>query len=284
MYQIIKCLAIAISKLSPGAAARLARGLAFLTFDVLRIRRALVLRNLEIAFGNETSPGERIRIARESVYHVMLTFIEFLRSVRIDIHEQTTCRGIEHVQTALKEGHGVYLLGCHLGNWEAMAGAGARFADTPAYSIVKDIGQGAVNRFVEDIRRKNGFHTIRRDPPGEALRAIRDTLRRNQMVGFMLDQARRGAPRIPFFGTPAKTQTSLAAIWRKRPAPVIPVSIRRIGIERHEINIRPALNLQRTGDSRKDILENTALFNRVMEDMIRECPEQYFWMHNRWKA
>lgn len=284
MYHIIKTLAIAISKLSPGAVDRLARGLAFVVFDVLRIRRALVLRNLEIAFGNEKSPEERLRIGRESVYHVMLTFLELLRSVRIDIHGQTTCRGLEHIQDALTEGNGAYFLGCHLGNWEAMGSAGTRFLGTPAWSIVKKIKQRGVNRFVEEIRHGNGLYTIHRDPPGQALRAIRDTLRKNQTVGFMLDQARPGAPRIPFFGTPAKTQISLAAIWRKHPAPVVPVFIRRAGADRHEIDVRPALKPKRTDDSKRDTLENTALFNRVLEEMIRVCPEQYFWMHNRWKA
>jgi len=283
MYHITKTLAIAISKLSPGAVDRLARGLAFMVFDLLRIRRALVLHNLKIAFGNEKRHEERLRIGRTSVYHVMLTFIELLRSVRVDIHGKTTCRGLEHIQAVLKEGKGAYFLAGHLGNWEAMGSAGTRFLGTPAWSIVKKIKQPGVNRFVEEIRHGNGLYTIHRDPPGQALRAIRDTLRKNQTVGFMLDQARPGAPRIPFFGTPAKTQTSLAAIWRKHPAPVVPISIRRTGVERHEIRVRPPLPLQRTGDSKKDTHENTALFNRVLEEMIRECPDQYFWMHDRWK-
>ncbi len=283
MYPIIKTLAIATSKFSPELIDRLARCIAVLIFDILRIRRRMILNNLEIAFGNEKSPDERRKIGRESTYHFILTFLEFLRSVRIDIHGETMCHGIEHVQNALKQGRGCYILCCHLGNWEAMGGSSKRFIDIPTYAIVKDIGGSGLNRFVEEIRNKNGLLTIRRDPPGRALRAVRDTLSRNQLVGFMLDQARPGAPRIPFFGMPAKTQTSLAAIWRKYPAPVIPVYIRRIGVGSHEIHALPELEIQHTNDSRNDVLNNTEMFNTVIERMIRSCPEQYFWMHNRWK-
>ncbi len=283
MYRFIKMVALGLSRMSPEAIDRLARVLRFALYDILRVRRKLMLRNLRIAFGDEKTEAERRHIARASFYHFVLTVLEFLRSVRIDILGETTVEDGDYLHSALARGQGVYMLGCHLGNWEALGASGTRFF-VPAYTIVKEVGHGGVNRFVDEVRNANGLYTIGRKPSGLAMRTIRETLARGELVGLIYDQARPGAPRIPFFGTPAKTQTGLAALWRKWPAPIVPVSIRRIGVGRHRIRIWPPLELKTTGNVKQDILDHTAQFNRALEAMIRECPEQYFWLHNRWKS
>lgn len=221
-------------------------------------------------------------MGRESLYHFILTFFEFLRSVRIDILGDTTYEGRDLVMDALKEGRGGYILSCHLGNFEAMGGSGTRFA-VPTYSIVKEMRNKGVNQLVDELRRGNGLYPIYRKPEGTAIKAILKTLKRNELVGFMLDQARPEAPRIPFFGTPAKTQTSLAVMWRKHPAPIIPVSIRRLAPGKHHITVWPALETERTKDAEADVYRITEQCNKMIETMIRTCPEQYFWLHNRWK-
>jgi len=283
MYRFIKGTGILLSRLSPNGLDRLARVATFLAYDILRFRRRLILKNLRIAFGNALTETERARIGRESVRHVLLTFFEFLRSVRIDILGDTTVDGRHHVTDALKEGRGGYILCCHLGNWEAMGGSGTRFA-VPTHSLVKEMRNRGIDRLVDELRRKNGLYPIYRKPAGTAVKTIRHTLKRNELVGFILDQARPYAPRVPCFGTPAKTQTSLAVIWRKYPAPVIPVSIRRIAPGKHHITVWPALKLESTKNAEDDVLEITAQCNAMIEKMVRTCPEQYFWMHNRWKA
>src|SRR5690606_3301693 len=109
------------------------------------------------------------------------------------------------------------------------------------------------------------------------------TLRRNEIVGFVLDQSRPGEPRLKFFSHPAKTNTSLAQIWRKWPAPVVPAYIVRRSVGCHDGYFLPPLNLQKTTDPEDDIVINSTLFNRTLEKIISDHPDQYFWMHDRWK-
>ena len=282
MYRIIRGLGICVSSLSPGGLERLARACAVLSFDIVRFRRRLILRNLEMALGAETTPAERVRIGRASMKHFMLNVFEFLGAVRRDMLDDLTVEGAESVWRALEEGQGAYILCCHLGNWEAMGAAGTRLA-APTHALVKEVGEGGANRLVDELRRKSGLYPIYRRPAGAAMRALRAALDRNELVAFMLDQAVRGAPRLPFFGHPAKTQTSLAAIWRKTPRSIFPVSIQRVAPRRHRLTVWPQVPAKKTGDSKQDVLDITAQCNLMIEKMIRTCPEQYFWIHDRWK-
>jgi KDO2-lipid IV(A) lauroyltransferase len=282
VYYVLTAFAGLIGRLSSEAIDGLARALAWLSFDLLRIRRRLILRNLEIAFGDEKTPAERLAIGRSSVYHTILTFLEFFRSTRTDIAGDIELRGVEHARAALAEGRGVYVLCFHMGNWEAMGAKYSR-AIVPSYIVVKRVGGPSVDRFVSSLRARNGFLTVKREKKGDGYRQILNVLQRGEVVGFVIDQARPGEPKLPFFGRPAKTNTSFAAIWRRRPAPIIPSYVTRSGVSRHTIEILPPVELAITGDAEKDILAHSEQFNRIVEACVRKCPEQYFWMHNRWK-
>lgn len=115
------------------------------------------------------------------------------------------------------------------------------------------------------------------------MKGIKDVLSRGEIVGFAFDQARPGEPRLPFFDHPAKTNTSLAAIWNKFEAPIVPVCIYRRGFGKHELHIEPELKMDPI-DGKDDILDISTRFNHVVERMVTRHPEQYFWLHNRWKA
>lgn len=283
MYYLLKGFGHVLCWMSPQGLDRLAKSLAFLTFDIFRLRRRLMLRNLDIALGNETTLEQRTHIARQSMRHFFLTVFETLRAVGTDVVEHVEVEGRENAQPALDGGKGIYILICHLGNWEVMAGAGSRYgAHTNA--LVKEIGKGGANRLTDELRNRIGWTPIYRKPASEAIRKIRAALKRNELVAFMMDQARPEAPRLPFFGQPAKTLTILPAIWRKNPAPVIPISIRRVAPTRHILKAWPPLEFKQLDDPKQADIENTILCNQALERMIRENPEQYFWLHNRWKA
>lgn len=98
-----------------------------------------------------------------------------------------------------------------------------------------------------------------------------------------MDQSRPGEPKLPFFGRPAKTNTSLAGVWPANPVPIVPAFITRQSPTVHTLRFFPPVTMTRSSDEKADVLANTETFNRVIEQMIRACPEQYFWMHNRWK-
>ena len=171
---------------------------------------------------------------------------------------------------------------CHIGNWEVFA-AQVSQQIRQVHVPVKKVGSFGVNRLVEEIRHKHRFMTVPRAKKGDAYRAILGGLKRGEIIGFMMDQSRPGEPRVPFFGEAAKTNTSLATMWLRLQVPVIPGTIRRVGIFKHEISFYPPLQLEKTGDDAADVLQVTERCNQAIERVILDNPEQYFWFHNRWK-
>lgn len=271
-----------VSRLTPDFLHILAKIISFILFSILRLRRSIAVKNIRIAYGNTKSEEEILNIARKSYHHFVLTILELLASRRQDISKNVDIIGRHHITTALSEKKGIYVICCHMGSWEAMGSAFTRFV-VPAHVLVKKVGGGSMNRLVESLRKHNDFLTIKRQKKGDGFEAIKQVLADNHAVGFVMDQARPGEPRLPFFGKPAKTNTSLAAIWRKIPAPIIPVYLTRNADGSKIMKIPPALNMQTTDDAAKDILDHSLLFNQTLESIIKECPEQYFWMHDRWK-
>lgn len=284
MYYFLKAMSWLISKLSPRGLERVAAAMAFLVFDVLRLRRALILKNLRIAFpNNEYTQAELVKIGRKSIYHFALTALEFFHSQGHDIAADINVVGDENIRDALEKNQGVYVLCFHLGNWEAM---GAKISRTicPAHVLVKKVGSSAVNRFVEERRSQNGFITVKRKKKGDGFRAIKDVLQSKEIVGFVMDQARPGEPRLPFFGAPAKTNTSFAAIWHRAQAPIVPSYIMRKSACVHELRFFPEIQVEMQGNTESEIHKQSTFFNSVVERYVRDCPEQYFWAHNRWKV
>jgi KDO2-lipid IV(A) lauroyltransferase len=251
-------------------------------FDILRVRRGLMLRNIKTAFPD--LPDAAVRsMARASMVSLVTTFVEMIWAWSNDAIERVRIANPEVMTEALGRGQGAYIVCTHTGNFEVFAGIlSRRFARVT--SPVKKIGSNpGVNRFVFENRAKQGMDTFVRAKKGEGFLAIRRALEEKRIVGFMLDQARPGEPRVPLFGKPAKTNTSLGAIWQRCPAPIIPGYCERIGFSRHVVHLLPAVQFVSTGDAASDVLERARICNTIVEDIVRRCPNQYWWVHDRWK-
>ncbi len=282
MRYLLYFLGISMSFLPSKLIEAIASLLAFVLFDIIRLRRKTVLKNLDIAFKDEFTKERKIVIGRRSIYHFILTCFEFLVSVRTTIDANVEIIGKENIERSLSQGKGVYILCSHIGNWEAM---GAAFSNSivNSYILVKKVGKGSMADFVNDLRKKNNFKSVKRKKKGDGLKAILEILKNNEIVGFVFDQSRPGEPRLPFFGVEAKTNTSLAAIWHKSEAPVVPSYIERISFAKHKLYLLQELDPPQGEGVEKDIVNQSIFYNGVVESMIRACPEQYFWMHKRWK-
>ena len=261
------------------------RRLGDLAYRVLRGRRAVARENLERAFARERSAAELDRLCRESFGHLGMTLVEactfffrppsFLLS-RVDVE------GVDHLKAAAAHGRGILLLTAHLGNWELLAAAHVH-TGYPLSVVVRPLDSAVLDRVVTHFRERGGVEVI---PKRHALRGVRDALRRGRMVGILLDQnaSRREGVFVPFFGEPASTSKSLALLALWSGAPVVPVFIQRDTAGSHRVTIEPALPPPETGDREKDVATLTAAFSRVVESRIRQSPEQWFWMHRRWRT
>jgi len=282
LYFVLKLFAAGIGRLNEQGLERLAAAFTWVFWDFLRVRRRLVLKNLDIAFGSSKTAGEKAAIGRESVRNFALTILELFWSGRNDVVRQVALKNDQIIRDALKPGKGAFILCCHLGNWETMGAACTRLL-TPSHVLVKKVGSASVNRFVEELRENAGFLGVKRAGKGAGYRAIKDALGRGEIVGFVMDQARPGEPKFPFFGKLAKTNTSLAGIWPRNRAPIVPAFITRQSAAVHTLEFLPPLSMTDTGNDDDDVKVNTAMFNEAVAGMIRRRPEQYFWMHDRWK-
>lgn len=262
--------------------ALMANTLGLFLFDVLRVRRKLMLANIKIAFP-ELELSASKKMARQAMQHMVMTFVEMIWGCTNDIESRVNFRNSEVLIEALTRGKGAYILCTHTGNFEAFAMILSKKI-AKVTCPVKRVGSNAgLNRFIFDSRAKQGMDAFFRGKKGEGTIAIKRALSENRLAGIMIDQARPGEPRIPLFGKPAKTNTSLGAIWEKYPAPIIAGYCERIGFARHIVHLLPEVIFTSTGDLAADILVRARTLNSVVETVVTSCPSQYWWVHDRWK-
>jgi len=190
-------------------------------------------------------------------------------------------RGEESLREALSRGKGVVWVTGHIGNWELMAHAIAQ--KYPVSVIAAPIEPEKVNDMIVGLRAAMGVKTILRTRPGASKELIR-AFRENLVLGILIDQDTDvESAFVDFMGKPAWTPTAAASMAIKFGAPVIFGHIKRGADDRHTVMIEGPLDLTITGDKEKDIITNTAMLTKKIEDCIHEDPEQWVWMHRRWR-
>jgi KDO2-lipid IV(A) lauroyltransferase len=244
-------------------------------------RRRVAIATLARALGAERPIADLRRLGRRSFQHLGMNLAEacvfYFRPAPV-LLSRVDVVGIEHLRAAGAEGRGVLVLTAHLGNWELLAAAHA-VTGVAFSAVVRPLDDPVLDRLVEHFRQRSGVALIAKRG---GLREIVDALRRGRAVGILLDQnaARGQGVFAPFFGTPASTSRALALLSLRTRAPVVPAFTRRVPGGRHRVEIEPALPVP--ADS--DVVGYTAAFNQAIESAIRRAPEQWFWMHERWRT
>lgn len=247
-------------------------------------RRRLTLDNLARAFP-ELSAADRRALCRRSWQHLGLVFVELcalLSRPLDDLLSRISVEGREHLDRAMTTHGRVLALSGHLGNWELLSVA-HRVTPYPLAVVVRPLDSRWLNPIAERLRRRTGVELI--DKRG-ALRPVLTALARGGMVGILLDQnaARSEGVFVPFFGSPASTSRSVALLALRTGAPVVPIFARREADGRHRIMVQAPLDPPKTSDREAAVAELTARCTEVIEAAIREAPEQWLWMHNRWRT
>jgi KDO2-lipid IV(A) lauroyltransferase len=246
--------------------------------------RRIAVENLTTTIG--VSRDKAAAIAKRVFENLGLTFAEFLNvsvSPKGFFEENVTVEGFENYQRAKEAGKGVLLLGAHFGSWELLAAAHLIKMGQAASVVYKRTKNPYVDRYIDSIRRSYGLKTI---PHRNSVREIMAALRRGEGVGILLDQHARGREAVmaDFLGRPAPTNIGLALIALKTGAPVVPLFSVREGDRCHRIIYEEAIWLRKSGDIEKDILDATTRFNEVIGRYVKSHPEQWFWVHNRWRV
>lgn len=270
--------------LLPGGFRRvLGDGIGLLWFDVLRIRRQVAIENVGIAFP-EMSLKERTALARASLRHMGRTIVEYALLPffdRNDTERFFDIEGLEHVEKALKGGKGVILMTLHLGNGDFAIAMLSRLG-LPIHLISKEFKARWLNEMWFGMRQRHGTRFI---SPEKSSFDILRALRKNELVVFVLDQF-MGPPigvRTRFFGRETGTAMGCALMAERTGAPVVPSYTYRRADGRHvAVFSAPIPNLDH-GLSEKNIAVMTQSYTDKIEAVVRQHPEQWMWIHRRWK-
>lgn len=252
--------------------------LATLWWDVLRIRRPVVLDNLRRAFP-DWSQHQVLQTAKASLVHMGWTLLEFLQFPFLeesDVSQRCRFHGLEHLQGALSGGRGVLILTAHLGNGDYAIAALSR-SGVPMSLISKEFRAGWLNRLWFGLRGRHGTQFI---PVEKSSFEILRALRRNRCVVFVLDQF-MGPPSgvlTTFFGHPTGTAQGLAIFALKTGVPVVPSFTYRDPQGVHHLEFEKPLP-PATGS----VESLTQMYTDVIEAAVRRHPEQWMWIHRRWK-
>ncbi len=245
---------------------------------VPRVRR-VALANLDLAYGDALSPAEKRRIARGAAVNVGMVAAEFTHIAAIDedfVARHVTIKGFEQ----LEAGRGGLIISGHFGNWEWLAPIVQTFHGKTA-EIVRPMNDPRLNGFVDGVRRSNGVTTVPKLGAGrEIIRLLRD----GYLVGVLVDQSPRdNAVPVTFFGHPCwATIAPIMAAARCR-VPVYAVTLTRDDRYHYALELSAPISLVRTGDLRQDLIANTQRCQDAIEAAIRNHPEQWLWLHRRWK-
>lgn len=240
-------------------------------------------KHIEYAFGNTLSKKEKKKILWNATQNMFLVAFEFpyLPGLAEKKYEGVALyKGVEYIDEYRKEKRGALFISAHLGNWEMMASLMCSHG-YPVAEIVREFDDPELNTLVDDIRTRAKIKTIPKDnSANEIIRLIKE----GWFVGILVDQSPRdnGAP-VEFFGKHCWATIGPALLYARTQAPVHPVSMIRNEDGTLLLEIFPPLSLVRSGNLQEDILKNTQICQRAIEDIIRKHPDQWLWFHRRWK-
>ena len=228
---------------------------------------------------------ELIRIAKGVYRNLAITAAEFFcmpSLTRENLHEWVEMEGLEHFEAGIVQGKGLLTIIAHFGNWELMPVTVPLFLK-PSYIVYRPLDSPILDNMVEHVRTINGNGMI---PKGGSGKRIMELLKENHSIAILSDQnvAAREGVFVDFFGRPACTGVGLAVLALRSGAPVLPMFMARQKSGKYKFILKPLVEISQTGDYERDLLENTQRFTKVVEDVVREYPDQWFWIHQRWKT
>lgn len=269
-----------LGQLPPGVRVALAKAIGRVAF-ALGIRRRLTLAQLGWAFPS-WSAVERRAVGRRTFENMARAALEAVVSTQLSNQELAALVPADDglgLERALALGRGLLIVTAHFTSWELVGEAVTR-RGIPLNAVVRPL-KGAFNAEVVAARMRAGMKLL---PQRNALRATLSALRRNEAVAVLLDQAVGGkhALYVPFFGRPAATTALVSVAAMRSGAPVL-VSVATRSANGFRLRVEGPFPVASTGDRIRDAWTHTATLTSVLERFIRDSPDQWLWLHRRWK-
>ncbi|MFC1805126.1 lysophospholipid acyltransferase family protein [Candidatus Omnitrophota bacterium] len=263
-----------------------AKLIALLGYRIAAKQRKIALDSLAVAFGDEKSPAERERIARDCFIFMAKAGFEvvFMLDKFERIKQEISILGKEHLDSALSKGKGVILVSAHFGNFPLML-ARLSLEGYRTGGIMRPMKDARVEKIFLEKREKLQIKTIYSIPRDTCIKEVIRALRANELIFVPLDQNfGTGGVLVEFFGRKAATATGPIVLARRAGAAVLPCFIIRQKDDTHKIVFEPPLDIEE-GNSPKEIIRNSVQrITNIIEHYIRQYPAQWGWIHRRWKS
>jgi len=282
---ILKILSSVIQMLPLSLALRIGEIIGILSYYLFPFRRNITLKNLKSAYVQTKTNQQLHKIAKEMAKNMGKNLIEFFRLPslsRDNIENYVEFNGLDNLENALRLKKGVFILTAHFGNCDLVASSFV-LKGYKVSLITKYLRIGIFNKFWLEYRARMGINQLYREG---SLREIISALRRNELMGFVLDQHTKSSDGIlvDFFNMPAWTMPSLAVLSQRYQVPVVPCFGIRHKDGRHTVILEPGIMAKEQATPEETIRYNTQIYTNVIERYIRAYPEQWIWMHRRWKT
>jgi KDO2-lipid IV(A) lauroyltransferase len=243
------------------------------------------LRNLALAFP-EKNKSERARILRgqfTSLGRQLAEVCHFPKYTLENISQVIVYHGFENYERAFARGKGVLFLTAHFGGWELSAFTHSMHGHW-MHVVMRPMDNVYLDHMIRQYRTMHGNTVVDKD---DFIRGLLAAMKKGEVVGILMD-TNMTPPQgifVDFFGTPACTASGLARIALRTDAAVVPTfTIWDPVLRKYRLLFDPAVELIRTGNDEADITSNTQMFTKIIEDYVRRYPDQWLWVHRRWKT
>lgn len=284
-YVVVWSLVKLLGMLPRGAARTLGSGIGAVAYRLLGRLRRTGLRNLEIAFPDKTA-SEREQILSRLYRNLGWLLAEFClmpRYTRENSRDVMRYEGLEHYLAARERGKGVLIVTGHLGAWE-LSSYYHSLMGHPMSIVIRRLDNARVDRIVNNIRCLHSNRVLHKD---DFARGLIAAMRSGETVGILMD-TNMTPPQgvfVPYFGRLACTASGLARVALRTGAAVLPgFMLWEEAEQKYVLRFGEEIPLVSTGDDEADALANTARFTTAIEDWVRRYPDQWLWVHRRWKT
>jgi KDO2-lipid IV(A) lauroyltransferase len=256
------------------------------TVYLLHVRlRHVGMRNLALAFPEKTT-SERSRILRgefTSMGRQLAEACQFPKYTLDNVEQVVVYDGLENYEKAYVRGKGVLFLTAHFGGWEVSAFTHSMHGHW-MHVVMRPMDNVYLDNLIRQYRTMHGNKMVDKD---DFVRGLLSAMKAGEAVGILMD-TNMTPPQgifVDFFGIPACTASGLARIALRTDAAVVPgFTIWDSALGKYRLRFDPAVELIRTGDTEADIHANTQAFTSIIESYVRKYPEQWLWVHRRWKT
>jgi len=277
VFYILKIIEFVINLLPQVITLKIGVFIGQIFFLIDRKHRRLAISNISRVFGNKKNKKEIELIAKKSFHNIGKNLIEFFRKTPKGIK----VTGFSNLQKAIKKDKKVIIILGHFGNWELLGRLAAK-NDIKVVTVGREMKSRGVDRYIRQTRIDKGLKIL--DKKGSANKLLK-ALKEDKSVAILIDQyaGRKRGVFVDFFGIPTSTTPSPAVLTLRTNVSVIPIFIVRRKRDRHEVIIEEPVEIKRSENMDKNIFDNTQKFVKFLEKYISKYPEQWWWVHRRWR-